>query len=110
SSSCGSTSAVIRANSPCCSIRATQPRRSRHGSPSRRADTRLRERLASASIGHPPWFRTASVPLPTFVSLCSPHFYERRKQRDTSNSMILVWLRSYEGLAARLVGTSNPPH
>src|SRR5262249_4770456 len=39
-------------------------------------------------------------------------FYERRN-RDTSSSMILVWLwigRSYERLAARLVGTSNPPH
>jgi|SRR5712691_1209769 len=26
----------------------------------------------------------ASVPVPTFVSLCSRHFYERRNQRDTS--------------------------
>jgi len=34
----------------------------------------------------------ASVPVPTFVSFCSTHFYERRNQRDTSNSMSLVWL------------------
>jgi hypothetical protein len=33
-----------------------------------------------------------SVPVPTFVLLCSTFFYERRNQRDTSNSMILVWL------------------
>jgi len=34
----------------------------------------------------------ASVPVPTFVSLCSSLAYERRNQRDTSNYMILVWL------------------
>jgi len=34
----------------------------------------------------------ASVPVPTFVSLCSTRSYERRNQRDTSNYMILVWL------------------
>ena len=32
------------------------------------------------------------VPVPTFVSLCSTLAYERRNQRDISNSMILVWL------------------
>ncbi len=32
-----------------------------------------------------------SVPLPTFVSLCRMSYYERRKQRDTSNFMNLVW-------------------
>src|SRR3954469_16430836 len=31
-----------------------------------------------------------SVPVPTFVSYCSTLEYERRNQRDTSNSMILV--------------------
>ena len=35
---------------------------------------------------------SASVPVPTFVSLCSTRSYERRNQRDTSNYMILVWL------------------
>src|SRR5262245_30911801 len=34
----------------------------------------------------------ASVPVPTFVSPCSTLVYERRNQRDTSNSMILVRL------------------
>ena len=34
----------------------------------------------------------SSVPVPTFVSLCSTRSYERRNQRDTSNHMILVWL------------------
>ena len=33
----------------------------------------------------------ARVPVPTFVSLCSTLSYERRNRR-TSNSMILVWL------------------
>jgi hypothetical protein len=33
-----------------------------------------------------------SVPVPTFVFLCSTRVYERRNQRDTSNYMILVWL------------------
>src|SRR6266436_5126840 len=33
-----------------------------------------------------------SVPVPTFVSLCSTLANERRNQRDTSNSMTLVWL------------------
>ena len=35
----------------------------------------------------------ASVPVPTFVSLCSTRSYERRNQRDTSNYVIPVWLR-----------------
>src|SRR4029077_12599016 len=35
----------------------------------------------------------ASVPVPTFVSLCSTRAYERRNQRDTSNYVIPVWLR-----------------
>src|SRR5207245_6633457 len=33
-----------------------------------------------------------SVPLPTLVSPCSTHLYKRRKQRDTCNSVRLVWL------------------
>jgi len=36
--------------------------------------------------------REASVPLPTLVSLCGRHSYKRRKQRDTSNLLSLVWL------------------
>src|SRR5262249_20625712 len=54
----------------------------------------------------------ASVPVPTFVSSLGTHVYERRNQRDTSNSMILVrlWIsRSYHGLAVTLLATSNPP-
>jgi hypothetical protein len=30
----------------------------------------------------------ASVPVPTFVTLCSTRSYERRNERDTSNHMI----------------------
>jgi hypothetical protein len=85
-------------------------------------------RALSASIIRLDRFRpraAASVPFPTFASLCSTHFCERaptsrfrrvsgartsksgragrslrsparlRKQRDTSNSMILVWLCIY---------------
>src|SRR3981189_1286511 len=32
-----------------------------------------------------------SVPVPTFVSLCSSRSYERRNQRDTSSYIIAVW-------------------
>ena len=56
---------------------------------------------------------TPSVPVPTLVSHRSTYVYKRRNPRDTNNSMILAWLwirRSYEGLAAMLIGTSNPPH
>jgi hypothetical protein len=35
---------------------------------------------------------STSVPVPTFVLPCSTHFYERRNQRDTGNSMILARL------------------
>src|SRR5262249_12561815 len=44
-------------------------------------------------VGHrvPPG-RSASVPVPTFVSSCRTDVYERRNQRDTSTSMILVRL------------------
>ncbi|UTD26698.1 hypothetical protein DB459_06930 [Bradyrhizobium sp. WD16] len=35
-------------------------------------------------------FRSAGVPFPTFVFLCSRRFYERWKQGDTSINMILV--------------------
>ena len=34
----------------------------------------------------------SSVPVLTFVSYRSGHFYECQNQRDTSNHMILVWL------------------
>ena len=34
----------------------------------------------------------ASVPVPTFVSLCSTRACKRRNQRDTSKYLILVWL------------------
>jgi uncharacterized protein GlcG (DUF336 family) len=37
-------------------------------------------------------FGRTSVPVPTFVSLCSTHSYERRNQRDTGNDVIPVWL------------------
>ena len=46
-------------------------------------------------LGHdraPGRFHGTRVPVPTFVCLCSTHSYERRNQRETSNSMILVWL------------------
>jgi hypothetical protein len=36
--------------------------------------------------------RALVSPVPTFVSPCGTHFYERRNQRDTSNSMIPVRL------------------
>jgi len=36
--------------------------------------------------------KRASVPVPTFVSLCSTRLYKRRNQRDTSNYLVLVWL------------------
>src|SRR5215813_1728700 len=55
----------------------------------------------------------ARVPVPTFVSLCGILICERRNQRDTSKAIVLVrlWIwRSHDGLAAILMGTSNPPH
>src|SRR6476619_4516457 len=55
----------------------------------------------------------ASVAFPTFVSFRSTRFYERRKQRNTSNFMILVRhldLKFLNELAAIMIGTSNPPH
>ncbi len=58
-----------------------------------------RQRRADASRCHigPPfdrrfWSFSTSVPVPTFVSLCSTLANERRNQRDTSNYLILVWL------------------
>src|SRR5712691_7815844 len=55
----------------------------------------------------------ASVPVPTFVSICSTHFYERRNQRDTSNSLILVPLLNPPfaiAFAARCARTSGSGH
>jgi len=52
--------------------------------------------------------RSLSVPVPTFVSLCSTRSYERRNQRDTNNYMILVGDVPMRRLAAMPIGTSNP--
>src|SRR5712692_10153018 len=52
---------------------------------------RLLQRIPGRARGGAP-ARAASVPVPTFVSLCSTRSYERRNQRDTSNHRILVWL------------------
>src|SRR3954464_13013849 len=68
--------------------------------------------LAAISGSNPNGFR-ASVPFSTFVSSRRTHFYERRKQRDTSK------FTSACGFAFDvpkkyprhiLIGTSNAPH
>src|SRR6516225_5465888 len=51
----------------------------------------VQARLRAAT--HPLSADYASVPVPTFVSLCSTRLYKRRNQRDTSKYTILVWLR-----------------
>src|SRR3974377_2027174 len=55
----------------------------------------------------------ASVPVPTFVSLCSTLLYKRRNQRDTSNYMVssvaldLTFLRTARGNAGRNVKSAT---
>src|SRR5262249_21577095 len=66
---------------PLCWITEKGCHKKRHGS--RTLFSRICRRTSSD---------ITSVPLPTLVSLCGRYFYKRRKQRDTSNSMIVVWL------------------
>ena len=87
--------------------------------PSKRSDLWVIESAAGGlQAGNPAAFlisissyrRSLSVPVPTFVSLCSTRSYERRNQRDTNNYIILVWLGDVpmRRLAAMPIGTSNP--
>src|SRR3954447_23859355 len=55
----------------------------------------------------------ASVPIPKFASLCGTLVCELRNRRTLAKSLNLVWLwfRSpHEGLAERMMRTSEPPH
>src|SRR5207249_1877880 len=74
---------------------------------------RLVESIAHCALWNQSRSVPASAPLPKFAQLCGTLVCELRKQRGTSNLMILVPLfdlRSLTESAANVIGTSNRRH